>query len=81
MITSRCSILELLAALALCGSASGAQFEVKPVSPEQADEYKLLPTFYKKATLGQGILIATSANVPDVVPLEAAYQFAMVSVG
>ena len=51
---------------------------MKPVSPEQAAEYKLVPTFYKKATLVQGILIATSANVPDVVHLEAAYQFDMV---
>ncbi len=74
----RSSILHLLAALALCASAVGAEFEVKPVSPEQAAEYKLAPTFYKKATLVQGILIATSANVPDVVHLEAAYQFDMV---
>ena len=78
MTTSHCFILPLLAALAIGVSASGAQFEVKPVSPEQADEYNLLPTFYKKVTLVQGILIATSANVPDVVHLEAAYQFDMV---
>ena len=70
----RRSILHLLAALTLCVSAVGAEFEVKPVSPEQAVEYKLVPTFYKKATLVQGILIATSAKVPDVVHLEAAYQ-------
>ena len=78
MTTSHCFILPLLAALAIGVSASGAQFEVKPVSPEQADEYNLLPTFYKKATLVQGILVATSATVPDVVHLEAAYQFDMV---
>ena len=72
------SILHLFAVLALGVSAVGAEFEVKPVSPEQAAEYKLVPTFYKKGTLVQGILIATSAHVPDVVHLEAAYQFDMV---
>ena len=74
----RSSMFPMLAALALCGSAVGAGFEVKPVSPEQAAEYHLAPAFYKKTTLVQGILIATSANVPDVVLLEAAYQFDMV---
>ena len=59
-------------------SAISAEIEVKPVSPEQVAEYKLVPSFYKKATLVQDILIATSANVPDVVHLEAAYQFDMV---
>ena len=78
MKTIRRSIVHLFAVLALGTSAVGAEFEVKPVSPEQAAEYKLLPTFYKKSTLVQGILITTSANVPDVVLLEAAYQFDMV---
>lgn len=78
MTTMRHPIFHLFAALALGASAVGAEFEVKPVSPDQAAEYRLVPTFYKKATLVQGILIATSANVPDVVHLEAAYQFDMV---
>ncbi len=69
------SIQQLIAVLALGASASGAEFQVKPLTPEQATEYKLLPTFYKKATMVQGILIATSANVSDVVHLETAYQF------
>ena len=56
-------------------SAAEAVFQVKPVSPEVAAEYKLDPAFYKKCTLAQGILIATSAKVPDVAHLEAAYQF------
>ena len=74
----RSSIFPMLAALALCGSAVGAGFEVKSVSPEQAAEFHLAPAFYKKTALVQGILNATSANVPDVVLLEAAYQFDMV---
>ena len=73
------STARLLAALVISSfSAVGAEFAVKPVSAEQVAEYKLVPSFYKKATLVQDILIATSANVPDVVHLEAAYQFDMV---
>ena len=45
MQTIRRSILHLFAALALGVTAVGAEFEVKPVSPEQAAEYKLVPTF------------------------------------
>ena len=62
MKTIRRSIVHLFAVLALGTSAVGAEFEVKPVSPEQAAEYKLVPTFYKKATLVQGILIATAPD-------------------
>lgn len=65
----------LLATFAYCVSVSVAEFEVKPLTPEHAAEYKLLPAFYKKETMVQGILISTSANVADVVHLEAAYQF------
>ncbi len=67
--------VHLLVTLALGAAAPGAEFEVGPVSPEQAAEYGLDPAFYKKATPVQGILIATSAAVPDVVLLEAAFQF------
>ena len=55
--------------------AADAVFQVSPVSPELAAEYKLDPAFYKKCTRVQDILIATSDAVPDVVHLEAAYQF------
>ena len=54
-------------------AAAVAGFEVKAVSREQAAEYKLDANFYKKCTLVQNILIATSEKVPDVVHLEAAY--------
>lgn len=49
--------------------------DVLPVTTDQAEEYNLDTTFYKKATLVQDILIATSANVSDLTHLEAAYQF------
>lgn len=48
-------------------------FHVKPISAEQAKEYKLDAKFYKKGTLVQNILIATSDRVPDIAHLEAAY--------
>ncbi len=50
-------------------------FQVKPMTAEQAAEYKLDTAFYKKCTLVQDILIATSEKVGDVVHLEAAYLF------
>ena len=52
--------------------------EVKPLTKEQRDEYKLDPAFYKKGTLVQDILIATSEKVSDYTHLEAAYQFEMI---
>ena len=53
--------------------AADAAYRVKPVSAEQAAEYKLDAGFYKKGTLAQNILIVSSEKVPDVVHLEAAY--------
>jgi len=53
-------------------------FEIKPVSAEQVAEYKLDAAFFKKATLVQNILIATSEKVSDFTHREAAYQFDMV---
>jgi hypothetical protein len=63
-----------------CASLHAADvlLQVKPVSAEQAAEYKLDPNFFKKGTLVQDILIATSTNVSDFTHLEAAYQFDMV---
>lgn len=49
--------------------------EVKPLSPEVAEEYKLDPEFYAKTTLVHDILIATSKHVPDVTHKETAYLF------
>jgi hypothetical protein len=58
--------------------ATSLAYEVKPISPAQAAEYKLEPSFYEKGLLVQDILIATSGQVADHTILEAAYQFDMV---
>lgn len=50
-------------------------YEVKPLSKELAEEYKLDTSFYKKATYVQDILIATSDKVSDYAHLEAAYLY------
>ena len=59
-----------------CFSAQ-AIYEVKPLTESQASEYKLDTSFYRKATLVQNILIATSAKVSDLAHQETAYQFDM----
>ncbi|MEI6235435.1 MAG: DUF885 domain-containing protein [Planctomycetota bacterium] len=53
--------------------AADTTFHVKPLSAEQAREYKLDAKFYKKCTRVQNILIATSERVSDFAHLEAAY--------
>ena len=60
-------------AIALLGLASA--HEVKPITAKQAEEYGLDRAFFKKGTLAQGILIATSGQVSDTAHLEAAYLF------
>ena len=59
-----------------CFSAQ-AIYEVKPLTESQASEYKLDTSFYRKATLVQDILIATSVKVSDLAHQETAYQFDM----
>ena len=81
LLRHRTSAFRLLAVAMLAGSsvrAADETFPVKPVSPEQAAEYKLDAAFFKKATLVQNILIATSEQVSDFTHREAAYQFDMV---
>jgi hypothetical protein len=51
---------------------------VIPLTPELAATYRLDPSFYKKATMAGGILIATSGEVADVVHQEAAWVFGKV---
>jgi len=65
----------LLAIVHSSFSAQDAAFQVKPLSEEQAGEYKLDASFYKKCTWVQGILIASSDRVPDYAHLETAYLF------
>lgn len=55
--------------------ASASAYEVKSVTPEQSAEYKLDPAFFRKGTVVQGILIATSERVADVAHREAANLF------
>ncbi len=57
--------------------AGQSAYQVKPLSEAQAREYKLDTGFYKKATVVQDILIATSAKVADLAHKETAYQFDM----
>ena len=57
--------------------AAQSAYQVKPITETQAREYKLDTGFYKKATMVQDILIATSAKVADLTHKETAYQFDM----
>ena len=59
------------------GLSAQSIYEVKPLTESQASEYKLDTSFYRKATLVQDILIATSVKVSDVAHQETAYQFDM----
>jgi len=71
--------MRLLAALCLLALFTGCQSTalapVPALTAEQAAEYKLDPKFFRKGTLVQGILIATSSKVADHTHREAAYQF------
>ncbi|MAG93149.1 MAG: hypothetical protein CMJ48_05305 [Planctomycetaceae bacterium] len=72
-----CLCALLIASSALAFDAS-AEYQVKPVSDAQAQEYGLDTSFYKKCTSIQDVLIATSSRVSDHTHLEAAYQFDMI---
>ncbi|MFN9028371.1 MAG: hypothetical protein ACK5VX_19470, partial [Akkermansiaceae bacterium] len=67
--------LPLILALIFATGGLTSAHEVKPLTPELLTEYKLDGTFFKKGTMVQDILIATSAKVPDVTHLETAYLF------
>ena len=62
----------------LTGTVSAGEYSVHPLSSQLAAEYDLDESFYRKATLAEGILIATSERVSDLAHLEAAYQFGMI---
>ena len=76
--------IALLAACMLAAMAAGpvwageGKYEIKPLPAGLAKQYDLDPNFYKKCTMVQGILIATSDKVSDWAHREAAYQFDMV---
>ena len=67
-----CCLLGLL----LLGATAhvNAGYSVKPLSEAQAKEYKLDRAFYKKATMVQDILIATSGRVANLAHQETAYH-------
>lgn len=72
-------LLATLLALAACRTPADPVLPPVPsLTPEQATDYKLDPRFYRKATLAEGILIATSGKVADHTHREAAYQFSQV---
>jgi hypothetical protein len=69
-------------ALAFCcltpDPGCAGEYVIKPPTAAQAEEYKLDAAFYKKCTLVEDILIATSNKVSDHALREAAYQFEMI---
>jgi len=64
--------------LTIASAAPAAEYKSAPPTAAQAAEYKLDTRFYKKCTMVQDILIATSAGVSDYAIREAAYQFDMI---
>lgn len=70
-------MMKMIFQAAMCAfvATSASAYEVKPITPEQASEYKLDSAFFKKGTVTQDILIATSERVADVAHKEAAYLF------
>lgn len=62
----------------LAGATALADAPISAVSQEQAEKYQLDTAFYKKSTMVQGIMIATSNRVSDHAIREAAYQFDMI---
>ena len=65
------------------GATANAEggYAVKPLTEALAKEYKLDRGFYKKVTMIQGILIATSSKVANLAHRETAYQFDMLMRG
>jgi hypothetical protein len=71
-LTARC----IAAFLALCAGPHVLRAQqVGPIPAEQAAEYGLDRSFFKKGTMSEGILIATSEQVSDVAHRETAYVF------
>ena len=70
-----CCLFLLPAAVAL---AEPNDYPISSPTTEQMEDYNLDEAFYRKCTLVQGILIATSDRVSDLAIREAAYQFDMV---
>ncbi len=73
-------VLCLLSAVSVpaVGAPADTACEVRPLADAQAKTYGLDTAFYKKCTVAEGILIATSDRVSDYALLETAYQFDMI---
>jgi len=76
--TAAALFLSAAAAVPAVEAPAAPAGDVKPLTEEQAATYGLDTAFYKKCTMAQGILIATSDRVADYALLEAAYQFDMI---
>ena len=75
-------LIGLIGVLFLCAATKAeGGYAVKPLTEAQAEEYKLDRGFYKKGTMIQGILIATSSKVANLAHRETAYQFDMLMQG
>ena len=70
---SQCLAVWLFSLVVFSVSVSGQT--VQALGPELAEEYHLDADFYKKVTMVEDILIATSGKVTDYTHLEAAYLF------
>ena len=72
-----------LLGLIFLGATTNAKggYAFKPLTEALAKEYKLDRGFYKKVTMIQGILIATSSKVANLTHRETAYQFDMLMRG
>ena len=68
----------ILVVLAVVDRACAEDYSVKPITDQQATQYDLDTQFYKKATMAEGVLVATSNRVSDHAHREAAYQFSMI---
>ena len=69
-----CTIWTLLTIAAM---APAGEYKIAPLTKATAEKYKLDTNFYKKSTMVQNILIATSVKVSDHAIGETAYQFDM----
>ena len=65
----------LLTAAWLSAPIYGTAFETRPITNELTHTYKLDNKFYRKGTLVQDILVATSEKVSDYAHAETAYLF------
>ncbi|MDP6633980.1 MAG: hypothetical protein QGG42_03710 [Phycisphaerae bacterium] len=72
------SVCATLTILAISTIPAVGEYKIAPPTKAQAEEYKLDTKFYKKCTMVQNILIATSNGVSDYAHREAAYQFDMI---